>query len=180
MVFQEGAQPDEPPGHVVLGGFNKACTGILMNKKSNAKNTISTDEILRKAISVYGEKAQLLMLVEEMEELWGALTSVKDEKELVIEEMADVSICLKQTLMMFNLTDDHYPANGTSEEFAKIEREVRLFICRASRGREYSPESLWHLAGWIRKRAEVWGAQEEIKEIARKKIARLARRITEK
>lgn len=45
------------------------------------KNTISTDEILRKAISVYGEKAQLLMLIEEMDELWDALTNCNEQKE---------------------------------------------------------------------------------------------------
>lgn len=135
---------------------------------------------MRKAISVYGEKAQLLMLVEEIEELWGALTSGINQKELIAEEMADVSICLKQALMIFNLTDDHYPAKGTVPEFGKIGHEVRLFICRASRGRESSPESLWQLAGWLRKRAEVLGIQEEIKEMAGKKLARLARRMSEK
>jgi hypothetical protein len=143
------------------------------------KNTVSADDILRKAISVYGKKAQLLMLIEEIEELWDALTSAGGMQELVVEEMADVSICLKQALIIFNLTDDHYPSIGTDAELSKISHEVRLFVCRASRGRVFSPDSLWKLAGWIRKRAEVLGVQEEIKSISRKKLARLARRMAE-
>lgn len=73
-------------------------------------------EIYRKAISTFGANSQVDILIEEMSELTQALIKLRrasrkdpfadkmttqDIKANVIEEIADVSICLDQAIMIY-------------------------------------------------------------------------------
>lgn len=139
---------------------------------------MKTKELLQKAILHYGDKAQLLMLIEELEELYEALTIHQEEYKVVVEELADLSICLKQAFMIFGLVDDHYPPVDSSvKSFIQIKSEVTLFVCRASRGREVSPYSLFDLAGWIRARVQDTNAKDSVQDIIKKKLIRLHGRL---
>ena len=63
-------------------------------------------ETLHKAISIYGKNAQLGMCIEEMSELTKEICKSKrgkDNKEEIIEEMADVYIMLEQLKIIFSI-----------------------------------------------------------------------------
>lgn len=62
--------------------------------------------ILKKAIETYGAEAQLNVAIEELSELIKEICKHKrgaDNKEAIIEEMADCCIMLKQMEMIFDL-----------------------------------------------------------------------------
>lgn len=62
--------------------------------------------ILKKAIETYGAEAQLNVAIEELSELIKEICKYKrgaDNKEAIIEEMADCYIMLKQMQMIFGL-----------------------------------------------------------------------------
>lgn len=66
-------------------------------------------KLLERVIKHYGEKAQMIVAIEEMSELTKALT--KDmrgsiNKDHITEEMADVYICLEQLKIIHGITDD--------------------------------------------------------------------------
>lgn len=63
-------------------------------------------ETLHKAINIYGKNAQLDMCIEEMSELTKEICKSKrgkDNKEEIIEEMADVYIMLEQLKIIFSI-----------------------------------------------------------------------------
>lgn len=80
--------------------------------------------ILEGAVSLYGEQAQIDMMIEEMSELTKALCKYKRAQtdrtvDAVREEMADVQIMLNQMALVFG--------DFNEEEIAKLERlEERL------------------------------------------------------
>lgn len=62
--------------------------------------------VLEKAIEKYGKNKQLDMVIEEMSELTKEICKQKrgkDNREEIIEEIADVRIMLEQLEMMFNI-----------------------------------------------------------------------------
>ena len=64
------------------------------------------NEIFKKAIETYGAEAQLNVAIEELSELIKEICKHKrgaDNKEAIIEEMADCYIMLKQMQMIFGL-----------------------------------------------------------------------------
>lgn len=66
-------------------------------------------EILKKAISTYGKEAQLDMCIEEMSELTKEICKHKrgfDNKNEIIEEIADVYIMLEQMKMIFRISEE--------------------------------------------------------------------------
>lgn len=82
------------------------------------------DAILKIAILLYGEQAQIDMAIEEMSELTKALCKVKRARDTagiteagnnVIEEIADVQIMLDQLRIIFG-------RDAAAEEEAKLER----------------------------------------------------------
>ncbi len=80
--------------------------------------------LLERAVSLYGEQAQIDMMIEEMSELTKALCKYKRAQTdrtvaAVREEMADVQIMLDQMALVFG--------DFNEEEIAKLERlEERL------------------------------------------------------
>ena len=69
---------------------------------------MSVVEILKKAIDTYGINAQLDMCVEEMSELTKEICKHKrgaNNRDSIIEEIADVSIMIEQLKLMFNIND---------------------------------------------------------------------------
>ncbi|MCI9094029.1 MAG: hypothetical protein HFF36_09670 [Coprobacillus sp.] len=63
-------------------------------------------ETLHQAINIYGKNAQLDMCIEEMSELTKEICKSKrgkDNKEEIIEEMADVYIMLEQLKIIFSV-----------------------------------------------------------------------------
>lgn len=63
-------------------------------------------ETLHQAINIYGKNAQLDMCIEEMSELTKEICKSKrgkDNKEEIIEEMADVYIMLEQLKIIFSI-----------------------------------------------------------------------------
>jgi HSP90 family molecular chaperone len=74
--------------------------------------TKSEQEVFAKAIEEYGRQNQLIVLFEEMSELQKEVCKsvrYKTSKSIlahVAEEIADVSIMLDQTKMIFNISDE--------------------------------------------------------------------------
>lgn len=73
------------------------------------------EQILQKAVRVYGKISQMLMMIEEMSELTKAISkyhravdgeSAMSAAENILEEMADVQIMLDQMRIMFGSTDE--------------------------------------------------------------------------
>lgn len=61
----------------------------------------------KKAIDLYGEKAQKLMAIEEMSELTKEICKDfrgKLDREHLIEEMADVTITIDQMMLMYKIS----------------------------------------------------------------------------
>lgn len=76
----------------------------------------------KKAIDLYGEKAQKLMAIEEMSELTKEICKDfrgKLDREHLIEEMADVLIMLDQMLLM-------YKVSGEEVRLMRIKKVERL------------------------------------------------------
>ena len=64
--------------------------------------------VIRGAIDRYGHKHQMIVAIEEMSELTKELTKTlrgEQRREAVIEELADVLICLLQVAQMFNISN---------------------------------------------------------------------------
>lgn len=73
----------------------------------NTKNNDVSDP-QKMAIEMYGKEHQTMIAIEEMSELIKELS--KDYRgnqnhDQIVEEMADVHICLEQLQMMFNISD---------------------------------------------------------------------------
>lgn len=65
-------------------------------------------KVLSQAISTYGENAQLDMVIEEMSELTKEICKHKrgaDNRDEIIDEMADVYITLEQIKMIFGISE---------------------------------------------------------------------------
>lgn len=63
----------------------------------------------KKAIDLYGEKAQKLMAIEEMSELTKEICKDfrgKLNREHLVEELADVTITIDQLMMMYKISGD--------------------------------------------------------------------------
>lgn len=63
----------------------------------------------KKAIDLYGEKAQKLMAIEEMSELTKEICKDfrgKLNREHLVEEMADVTITIDQLMIMYKISGD--------------------------------------------------------------------------
>jgi hypothetical protein len=138
---------------------------------------MKTKELLQRAILHYGDKAQILMLIEELEELYEALTIHQEEYKVVVEEIADVAICLNQAYIIFNLEEHVYPVNSKVSTFNTIKHQVTIFICRTSRGRDVSPSPLFELSGWIIARMQDTDAKKDVQNIIKKKLIRLHGRL---
>jgi hypothetical protein len=136
---------------------------------------MNTHGVLVRAVEHYGECSQKIMFFEELMELYESIN--RGERESIVEEIADTSICLKQIFIIFGLKDDHFTASGEDEIFVDIMTNSILFVCRASRERNANPESLYLLAGWLRARAQSMDAVEDVQRIAGEKIERLKRRM---
>lgn len=79
----------------------KANTKIL-----KGKNTMNQNELFKKAIDTNGETMQMIVAIEEMAELTKELSKhVRGEnnKEAIIEELADVHIMLEQIMIMLDI-----------------------------------------------------------------------------
>ena len=64
---------------------------------------------LEKAINVYGKDMQLTVAVEELSELIKEICKHKrgaDNRDAIIEELADCYIMLEQMIIIFGITDD--------------------------------------------------------------------------
>lgn len=136
---------------------------------------MNTHGVLVAAIDYYGKHSQIAMFFEELMELYEAIN--RGEREHIIEELADASICLKQMFIIFGLKDDYFTASGEDESFIDIMTYSILFVCRTSRGREANPESLYLLSGWLRARTQSMDAVEDVKRVAGEKLERLQKRI---
>ena len=66
-------------------------------------------EVYKRALSIYGEKNQVIMMFEEMSELQKALTKHlrgATDKRAIVDEVADVEIMLEQMKLLFNIEND--------------------------------------------------------------------------
>ena len=63
-------------------------------------------EVYKRALNIYGEKNQVVMVFEEMSELQKALTKHLrgiSDKRAIADEIADVEIMLEQMKLLFNI-----------------------------------------------------------------------------
>lgn len=87
---------------------------------------MKTDEIIEKTIEKNGKNIQCVVAMEEMSELQKEMSKAirgKDNRENIIEEIADVEIMIKQIMRMFEIT----PHEVNDQVKKKIKRmEERL------------------------------------------------------
>lgn len=86
---------------------------------------------LERAIETYGKDMQLTVAVEELSELIKEICKYKrgaDNREAIIEEMADCYIMLDQMLTMFNVNEE--------EICDKMEEKVNRLEKRLEEGKE--------------------------------------------
>lgn len=85
---------------------------------------------IKKIIDKYGIKAQSMIAMEECAELIQAISKcvrsnnfpAVEEREHLIEEMADVMFCMEQLQVMYSITDEELYAMKQSKEKRTIER----------------------------------------------------------
>lgn len=133
------------------------------------------ESIIFRALAHYGKDAQLLMLIEELDELADAVRFGDFDK--ISEEVADVAICLKYAFLIYGIPDDSLQCNPDEDMLLDVSRRVRLFICRLQRGRSESPDCIWKLAGWLLAWSKKNNAIDDIKSITKSKLLRLEGRM---
>lgn len=134
------------------------------------------EKIMRLAIDHYGEASQGIMLIEELGELLEAMES--GDRDKMVEEIADVSVCLKQVLIIEGMTDNTFAELATPGNLCTIAAQVMIMTGRQARGRKYSNVCLWMLSGWLRTRAVKMRAVNEVKAVVKKKLLRLEERMS--
>ena len=85
---------------------------------------------IKKIIDKYGIKAQSMIAMEECAELIQAISKcvrsnnfpAVEEREHLIEEMADVMFCMEQLQVMYSITDEELYAMKQSKEKRTMER----------------------------------------------------------
>ena len=88
---------------------------------------ITTKQVTRAAIDRFGHQYQIIVAIEELSELQKELTKVLPgigKREHVIEEMADVEICLQELTEMFNVTAEE-KENSIYEKLSRLDRRLR-------------------------------------------------------
>lgn len=94
---------------------------------------VNREEIIRKAISTFGDKKQIAVAIEEMSELTKELCKairVYDTEDVnsyvdnIIEEIADVEIMLKQLRIIFAIRDIEVE-NMTDFKLIRLENRLR-------------------------------------------------------
>ena len=81
-------------------------------------------EIVARSLETYGNGIQLVVCMEELSELTQAISKEiqgKDNRNNVIEEMADVLICLEILKQVFEITDEDI------DSWIKYKQERNLF-----------------------------------------------------
>ena len=87
---------------------------------------MKSKEIYKKAIETYGSSAQLDIAIEEMSELTKAILKNRrgqDNIQDIIEEFADVSIMMKQMLIIYNI-DIEDIAFKVAEKTARLQERL--------------------------------------------------------
>ena len=83
---------------------------FLNEAKEKYLNNQTINQILDRAIELWGDKSQSMMLIEEMAELIKALCKAlnrnKKDIENLHEELVDVEICLYQAKRIFKLSEE--------------------------------------------------------------------------
>lgn len=70
-----------------------------------SEDDIDRDEVLRSAVEVWGEDLQIDIAIEELSELTTELARRqrgRDSYSAIVEEIADVQLCLDQLKLMYN------------------------------------------------------------------------------
>lgn len=81
----------------------------------------------KKAIDLYGEKAQKLMAIEEMSELIKEICKDfrgKLNREHLIEEMADVTITIDQLMIMYEISGNELQ-QMCEKKFERLKERIR-------------------------------------------------------
>ena len=81
---------------------------------SDVMSLLTTNQILKAAITKYGTRNQLWVVVEEMSELTKEVCKMvrgEDNRDHIAEEIADVYIMLEQLRMMAGLTNREVASN---------------------------------------------------------------------
>lgn len=100
-----------PKGPVIANIANvlHTTTDYLLNTENNENEPYSIDQsIISKSIEYYGEKIQSTVCMEECAELIQAISKMKrgiDAKDNLVEEIADVLICIEMLKQLYNVLD---------------------------------------------------------------------------
>ena len=95
-------------------------------------------EIYKRALSVYGEKNQVVMVFEEMSELQKALTKYLRgvcDKRTIADEIADVEIMLEQMKLLFNIEKEveerkQFKVERLMTRLDQKQNELNKHICK--------------------------------------------------
>jgi len=89
------------------------------------------EKVLKKAIEVWGEDAQINMAIQEMAELIKELTDIsrdRTSKEKLATEICDVEILMKQLRIILSRKYDGFEELIEKEKVRKIERIEKILF----------------------------------------------------
>jgi hypothetical protein len=132
-------------------------------------------DICLKAIAHYGEQNQIMIFLGELAELSQAVE--KGDRSGIIEELADVQICLAQRFLIAGIDPDLSKVPTVTGGLNDFFAEIVLQEARLVQGRNWRPLALYCLSGWIDKVVHDFKAKDEVEEIKVFKLKRLMRRI---
>jgi hypothetical protein len=136
---------------------------------------VNAIEILRKAIKHFGPEKQIMVFLGEIAELQEALRS--GDRDSIIEEIADVQICLAQRFILEDLEPDFSKTPPVRAGLEEIITQITIQEARRVQGRGWKPLSVYLMESWTREKIESMGISDEVEKIKKMKLKRLARRL---
>ena len=102
--------------------------------------SVEYKEIYKRALSIYGEKNQVVMVFEEMSELQKALTKHLRgvcDKRTIADEIADVEIMLEQMKLLFSLENEveerkQFKIERLMTRLDQKQSEIENKVCRVN------------------------------------------------
>jgi hypothetical protein len=132
-------------------------------------------EILRKAIKHFGPEVQVMVFLGEIAELQEALRA--GDRKNIIEEIADVQVCLVQRFIIEGLEPDFSKTPPVRTGIEEIISQITIQEARRVQGRGWKPLSVYLLESWIQEKIDRMGIADEVDKVKKMKIKRLSRRL---
>ena len=132
-------------------------------------------DVCLRAIRFYGPENQIMVFLGELAELSQALET--GETEAIVEEIADVQICLAQRFLIAGVEPDFSKTPKVTGAFERLFSEAVLQEARRIQGRGWNALAYYAIESWVKNKIEELDCIEEVEEWKVKKLKRLSGRI---